>query len=188
MTRVFVAGSITLRHIDAAVKERIDNIVAQDFDVVVGDAAGVDSAVQAYLVERGAARVTVYCSGDLPRHNLGRWEVCRVLSDSAPGSRAFFTAKDVRMAEAADFGLMIWDGRSTGTLSNVMELLLRGKKSVVFVSRARAFRNVGTIEQLDELLASMNDADRRKAQQKIRPLMDRLDSIRRSPRQALLRG
>ena len=60
-----------------------------------------------------------------------------VTSDLAPGSRAYFTAKDLAMAEAADYGLMMWDATSTGTLGNVIELPGRKKKSSVFVTSAR---------------------------------------------------
>lgn len=58
---------------------------------------------------------------------MGHWPVQRVETSHSPGSRAFFTAKDIRMAELADIGLMVWDTKSTGTLSNVIELLARRK-------------------------------------------------------------
>jgi len=43
------------------------------------------------------------------------------------------------MADVADYGLMIWDAKSTGTLSNVIELLKRKKKAVVFVNKEKTF-------------------------------------------------
>lgn len=57
----------------------------------------------------------------------------RVVNTShAAGTRAFFTAKDLKMAEEADYGLMVWDTKSTGTLSNVIELLKR-KNALLFL-------------------------------------------------------
>ena len=53
MTTVFIAGSMNIKHLDRKVKERMDNIVASNFAVVVGDADGADTAIQTYLVERG---------------------------------------------------------------------------------------------------------------------------------------
>ena len=36
------------------------------------------------------------------------------------------------MASAAEFGLMIWDGKSPGTVLNVLRLLRAGKAAVLF--------------------------------------------------------
>jgi len=55
------------------------------------------------------------------------------------------------MAAAADVGLMVWDAKSTGTLSNIIELLAQKKKSVVFVNKEKTFRTISGVEQLDEL-------------------------------------
>lgn len=176
-TRVFIAGSINIKLLDPQVKARIDNIVAQDFEVVVGDADGVDASIQQYLVDHGKTRAVVFCSGNQPRNNVGCWPVQRVETNHSRGSRAFFTAKDVRMAEVADVGLMIWDTKSTGTLSNVIELLSRKKKSVVFVNKAKIFKNIGSVEQLEELLAFMSEHAKQKANEKIK-LFSRIDALK----------
>jgi len=176
-TRVFIAGSMNIKHLDSKVKLRIDNILAQDFEVVVGDADGADTSVQAYLVGHGTTKATVFCSGERPRNNLGNWPVQRVKTSHSPGSRAFFTAKDLRMAEVADFGLMIWDTKSTGTLSNVIELLARKKKSAVFINKIKEFKNISTVEQLEELLSYMPEDAKEKANEKIK-LFDRISSLK----------
>lgn len=168
MATVFIAGSITIKHLDPKVKARIDNVVESDLAVVVGDADGADSAIQGYLAARCARNVTVFCSGTQPRNNVGAWPVHQVTTAHAAGSRAFFTAKDIEMAQAADYGLMIWDSKSTGTLSNVIELLARKKKSVVFVHRDKEFKTVGDVAQLESLVASMSAPARQKADEKIR--------------------
>jgi hypothetical protein len=176
-TRVFIAGSMNIKHLDSKVKVRIDNIVAQDFEVVVGDADGVDTSIQAYLFDHGIKKATVFCSGGRPRNNVGNWPVQRVETTHAEGSRSFFTAKDIRMAEVADFGLMIWDTKSTGTLSNVIELLARKKKSIVFVNKEKLFKKVSTVEELEELLSYMSEHAKQKADEKIR-LFDRINSLK----------
>ena len=168
MTTVFIAGSISIKSIDLKVKQRIDNIVAQGYSVLVGDADGVDSSIQAYLRETNANNTVVYCSGENPRNNLGGWPVRSITAHNLkPGSRAFFTAKDVEMAKDADFGLMIWDLKSSGTLSNVVELLGRGKKSAVFVNKSKAFHDVGDIYKLEELLEFMTPIALHKVDAKI---------------------
>ncbi|MEG0118158.1 MAG: hypothetical protein RR748_08660 [Pseudomonas sp.] len=50
MTTVFIAGSINIKNLDPKVKERINNIVASDFEVVVGDAGGADTSIEEYLL------------------------------------------------------------------------------------------------------------------------------------------
>jgi len=167
MTTVFIAGSLSIKRLDARFVEKLDKIVGSKYDVVVGDADGADASIQQALLDRGAASVTVYCSGSRPRNNLGDWPVRTVDSASAPGSRAFFTAKDIEMAKAADYGLMMWDAKSTGTLSNVIELLKRARTSRVFVNKEKQFLTVSNLDTLSALIQLMSAGAREKAEQKI---------------------
>lgn len=177
MTTVFIAGSMNIRHLDPKVKERIDRIVDSDFDVVVGDADGVDTSIQSYLVERGVRHATVFCSGPTPRNNVGTWSVRPIEASYATGTRAFFTVKDIEMARVADYGLMIWDAKSTGTLSNVLELLKQKKKSVVFVNKEKVFINVGDVAQLERLIQYMSPHAQAKADEKIK-LFSKIEALK----------
>ncbi len=167
MTTVFIAGSISISRLHEKVQERISKIVSSDFNVVVGDADGADTAIQQCLHDHLAAKVTVYCTGDIPRNNLADWPVHRVHSKARAGSRAFFTAKDLEMARSSDYGLMVWDCKSTGTLSNVIELLKNKKRSVVFVNKNRDFITITHKADLDHLLSFMSEHARTKAEEKI---------------------
>lgn len=187
MTTVFIAGSMNIKHLDRKVKERMANVVAQDYDVIVGDADGADAAIQEFLLESGATKATVYCSGSNPRNNVGHWHVHSVTTYHSPGSRAFFTAKDIEMAEAADYGLMIWDAKSTGTLSNVIELLTRDKNSLVFINKEKEFKKVVDVNGLEELIGYMSDHARVKADMKI-GLLKRIDALRSQEKQLDLLG
>lgn len=168
MKTVFIAGSIKIKRLHPLFVERIANIVREGLPVVVGDANGADASIQAELVSQSATDVTVFCTGDTPRNNLGNWPVHRVRSSAQPGTRAYFTAKDIEMADRAEFGLMLWDAASTGTLSNVFELLSQGKTSVVFVNREAKFQNVKQGEDILDLVSFMSDGARRAADKKIR--------------------
>jgi hypothetical protein len=167
MPKVFIAGSIKIKNLHARFVERISNIVADGMEVIVGDANGADTSVQKELYQQGARDVTVYCTSDKPRNNIGSWEVRRVSSSSEPGTRAFFTAKDLQMAEDADFGLMLWDAASTGTLSNVFELIKSGKKCVVFVNKDQNFINVKEPNDILGLIAVMSEGAKTQAEKKI---------------------
>lgn len=187
MTTVFIAGSITIKHLDDKVQERIMNIVHQNFDVIVGDADGVDTSIQQFLMDVNYTRVTVFCTGDTPRNNVGNWPVNNVKSYSKPGSRAYFTAKDIAMAKVADSGLMIWDTKSTGTLSNVITLLEDKKFSRIFINKLNTFLVVKNVETLDALLALMSPPARLQADTKIN-LNEKLTSLRSREIQMALLG
>ncbi|OYW76223.1 MAG: hypothetical protein B7Z37_09860 [Verrucomicrobia bacterium 12-59-8] len=181
MTAVFIAGSITIKNLDQLVKERIDNIAASKFRILVGDASGVDTSIQQYLQQIGYRNAMVYCSGCNPRNNLGDWPVHPVSTNATEGTRDFFTAKDIEMAKAADFGLMIWDTKSTGTLTNVLEILARNKKSVVFINKAKSFKTIRTVTELDELIQCMSETAKMKAHQKMK-LLDKIEVLRNGQR------
>jgi hypothetical protein len=167
METVFIAGSIAISRLDNRVKERISKAVDAGLAIVVGDADGADTSIQQHLVSIKAENVTVYCSGDRPRNNVGQWPVQHVYSDATPGTRSYFTAKDLKMAEVANYGLMIWDTKSTGTLSNVITLLEENKKTVVFVNKMKEFVTVSDGFSLKRLLENMSDGAKAKADRKI---------------------
>jgi hypothetical protein len=167
MTTVFIAGSIKIKKLDPRFVERISNILEDKLEVVVGDANGADTSIQMALVDRFATKVTVYCSGNEPRNNVGFWRVKAVHSSAAPGTRAYFTAKDKEMAKDADYGLMLWDAASAGTLSNVIELIKGGKKCVVFVNKNKSFLNIKQPDDLHQLVSVMSEGARAEAEKKM---------------------
>ena len=167
MTTVFIAGSISISRLHERVQERINKIASSEFSVVVGDADGADTSIQECLRKNRAQKVTVFCTGHTPRNNVADWPVHRVESTAKPGSRAYFTAKDVEMARTSDYGRMLWDCKSTGTLSNVLELLSEKKKSLVFVNKNTEFATVADVSGLEELLSMMSVHARTKAEEKI---------------------
>jgi hypothetical protein len=62
---------------------------------------------------------------------------------------------------------MIWDAKSTGTLSNVIELLSNERSSRVFVNKNEEFFTVLRAKDLDNLIAVMSSGARAKAETKI---------------------
>lgn len=180
MTTVFIAGSISISRLHEKVQERINEIVSSNLNVVVGDADGADTSIQECLRKYQADKVTVYCTGETPRNNVAEWPMHRVNSKAKVGTRAYFTAKDLEMARQSDYGLMIWDCKSTGTLSNVIELLKEKKKSFVFVNKRAEFVTICDRAGLDHLLTFMSDNARAKAEKKI-GLSSKVASLRQEP-------
>jgi hypothetical protein len=168
MKTVFISGSISIGSLDREVAARIANAVEGGLSIIVGDANGVDSLAQQTLIALDAQNVVVYCSGTHPRNNLGHWPVETVQTDAKPGTRAYFTAKDLTMAMAADYGLMIWDRKSQGTLKNVAEMLARNRTSVVYLADKRRFMTIATPKDFAALLDCMTKPERAKAEAKLK--------------------
>ncbi|HCG9114769.1 hypothetical protein P3602_15075 [Vibrio parahaemolyticus] len=168
MTTVFVSGSMRIKNLDENVRFRLKHIVESGFDVVVGDADGVDTSIQEFLFQSSYSNVTVYCTGDQARNNVGRWPIKSISSKAKKGSRAFFTAKDLAMTSDCDFGLMVWDTKSTGTLSNAIELLKLGKKSRIYVNKEKSFVKVTSVDDLKYLTTFMSEFSYKKANEKIK--------------------
>lgn len=151
--KVFIAGSRRLSRLGADVWRRIDNIIDRGFAVLVGDANGVDKAVQQYLVNRRYANVMVFCMEGGCRNNVGDWET-RIVASPDPSRRDFahYSTKDREMVREADYGLMLWDGRSRGTLTSAVDLVRNGKPVVVYLAPEKSFHEVRDSDQLANLL------------------------------------
>lgn len=167
MHKVFISGSMRIKNLDSNVLSRIDNILKSDFQVIVGDADGVDSSIQKYLFSKESKLVSVYCSGNNPRNNIGGWEKKVVETNSPLGTRAFFTAKDIEMAKDCDYGLMVWDTKSTGTLKNTVELLKRNKFSLVYINKEKKFLKIKDYKDLEVLFSYMSENSFIKAEKKL---------------------
>lgn len=156
-TKVFIGGSRGLSRLNNDVKRRIDNIITKGFTVIVGDANGVDKAVQQYISSRNYSNVVVFCMEGSYRNNIGDWPT-RTITAADPGRRdfAYYSTKDRAMAEEADYGLMLWDGRSRGTLTNVLHLVRGGKPVVVYLAPEKSFYTLRGSDHVAEILGRFN--------------------------------
>jgi hypothetical protein len=161
MSTVFIGGSRTVARLDADIQARLDTIMDKGFSVIVGDASGADKAVQAYLHEHGYSHVEVFCAEGACRNNVGGWAERSIPATTRERNAEFYSAKDRVMAEEAGFGLMLWDGKSVGTLMNVFRLLELRKKAVVYIvpqQRFVDFKNSGEWERfIEECSGSVRD-------------------------------
>jgi adenine-specific DNA-methyltransferase len=133
---------------------------------MVGDANGADKAVQQHFAKRGYENVLVYCMTEC-RNNLGNWPTKNVTSPSSRRDFAYYAAKDQAMATDAKCGIMLWDGKSKGTLNNIQALIRNGKKTLVYLAADRAFHKIVTGQDLDALLDRCDPSAVQRAQQAI---------------------
>ena len=153
MSKVFIGGSRSITRLPADVRARIDRIVDKRLTVLVGDANGADKAVQRYLHRKRYDLVEVFCAGGDCRNNVGRWPVRSVSANGKRKDFGFYAAKDRAMADEASIGLMLWNGKSKGTLMNVLRLIAQGKTAVVYIAPTGEFVEFGTRADLERLFA-----------------------------------
>ena len=166
MTKVFIGGSRRASRLSRQVQNRVDNIVANEFPIVIGDANGADKAVQQYLHGKRYQLVEVFCSGGICRNNIGNWRTRNVPVRTRTRDAEFYSAKDRGMAQEATIGLMMWDGKSVGTLLNLFRLLSLGKKAVLYNVPAKAFLDFKSWADWEVFLASHDIGLRNKIEQR----------------------
>ena len=154
-TRVFIGGSRRLSRLNQEVMHRLDKVIEKGLTVIVGDANGADKAVQRYLASKRYNRVIVFCMAGGCRNNVGSWPTREIAA--APESHhdfAYYSTKDRVMGNEADYALMLWDGKSRGTLTNIADLVQQEKPVVVYLAPSKSFVTLREPDQL-ELLAGL---------------------------------
>ena len=166
MTKVFIGGSRHASRLSAQVRERLDNIMEKGFPIIIGDANGADKAVQQYLHSKHYPNVELFCSEGICRNNIGRWQTRSIPAGTRDRDAQFYSAKDRVMAQEATVGLMIWDGKSVGTLLNVFRLLSLQKKSVIYTVPEKRFLEFRSLVEWENFLASRDIRLRDKIEQR----------------------
>lgn len=158
MTTVFLSGSRSISRLSAEMRQRLQNMVDKGLKIITGDANGADRTMQAFLAEHHYQKVTVYYVGEAPRNNVGQWPAHKVIADApARAMRDFYAQKDREMSKIADLGFVLWDGKSSGALQNILWLLSQGKTAVVYFAPQKRFFNFKAQDEVVELLINYDD-------------------------------
>ena len=150
--KIFIAGARNIIDLDDNVKSRLMSIYNNKHSVFVGDCYGVDTAVQKFFIKLKYDNVTVFASNGKARNNIGNWNVENVHVDNLVKGFDFYKQKDIAMANSADYGFMIWDGQSRGTLNNIINLVYQNKKVLVYTTIFHKMLVIETIPQLNSLV------------------------------------
>jgi hypothetical protein len=153
MSNVFFGGSRKLGRLNSAVRARLRKLITNGHTVLIGDANGADKAVQCYLAQEGYKNVRVYCMDGNCRNNVGSWDIVVIDSGGKKRDFTYFAMKDARMSQEADYGFMIWDGKSKGTLNNILNLVELEKVALVYFSPASEFVSVKSRNEIALLVA-----------------------------------
>ncbi len=158
MTTVFVGGSRAVSRLNTEIRQRLDDLIGHRCQILVGDANGADKAVQEHLAARAYRHVIVFSMNEC-RNNIGNWETRAVIAEAKKRDFAYYALKDLAMAREARCGLMLWDGRSRGTVSNIVNLIGAGKKVLVYLAPDRQFYKLTTPGDLQGLLRRCSRRD-----------------------------
>jgi len=150
--KVFIGGSRTIKCLAVAVRQRLNRIIERQLSVVIGDAYGVDRAVQEYFKNRHYPQVEVFCMAGGCRNNVGSWPICFIAAPSTKKDFRYYSTKDQAMADEATVGFMIWDGKSIGTLANVFRLISQCKKVVVYTVPTSRFTDLKNLADWESFI------------------------------------
>ncbi len=149
MATVFISGSQSLYKLNNKmiinIYNKLYNIIAHKFDVVVGDADGAEASLQTFLNIFKYKNVTVYYSGNKIKNNIGKWTTRKIEEQNNT------TEKDKAMINVADYGVIIWDGKSEDSFNNIFGLIKQNKKVFVYFAPMDEFFTIRDIVEFNKI-------------------------------------
>lgn len=143
--KVFMCGSISIKEIPPEAKKRIDNIIAKRYEILVGDADGIDYEIQKYCRDKKYFKLTIYIVGDKARKIATSEFMAKQIkkdsnkieyvqnSNKKQSERERQWIKDKAMMDDCDYGLIIWDGESKGSYKNLLYMIDSKKKFYLYI-------------------------------------------------------
>lgn len=68
--KVFIAGPRAITELDENIYLKLNSICDKNYDVLVGDADGIDTSIQKYLQSKLYKNVRVFASKGIVRNNI----------------------------------------------------------------------------------------------------------------------
>lgn len=151
MHTVFIAGSRHITTLEDNVKERINTMMTKNLKIIVGDASGADQLVQEFLFSSDYKNVEIFCMGGFCRNNVGNWPIRKIAGSYSKRDFSYYAIKDQAMVKEANYGLMLWDGKSSGTKRNILQLVQEKVPVVVYMHPSKSFHTVLQEKDLETL-------------------------------------
>lgn len=158
--KIFISGS---REIDKLNDDIFDVLYIElnaNAHILVGDAEGVDSEIQRFCKNQDYKNVTVFAVNGKARNNIGNFNVKNIEVSQNVYFKAAYIEKDKAMTDAADYGIAIWDGKSKGSLNNILRLIKQNKpcrvylfnnKKWIWIENENALKNIQYPQNLENL-------------------------------------
>ncbi|MEQ1418315.1 hypothetical protein [Acinetobacter indicus] len=141
MKKVFISGSIAIKTLPDCVLQSLDKMMQNNLEILVGDASGIDEQIQKIFAKHKYQHVTVYSIYNQPRTlNSSDFKV-KVIDVEIDSSREREKQKekDKAMTTDSEYSLVIWDGKSKGSYSNILRSLEQNKPVRVYLDEINNF-------------------------------------------------
>ena len=150
MNKIFISGSISIKHLPPCVKDSVRKIISQNMEILVGDADGIDSIVQNFCKSHGYNNITVYSIYTEPRYIVAGFKSRFILpATESKRERERQLEKDKAMTMDSDFSLIVWDGKSKGSYRNALRATENGKKVKLYLESEDRFLDQDKINEME---------------------------------------
>lgn len=141
MKKVFISGSIAIKTLPDCVLQSLDKMMQNNLEILVGDASGIDEQIQKYFSKHKYKNVTVYSIYNQPRNlNSSNFKVKVIdIEIESNREREKQKEKDKAMTNDSEYSLVIWDGKSKGSYSNILRSLEQKKAVKVYLDEINHF-------------------------------------------------
>ena len=134
--KIMIFGSRSINFLTDEVRALLFAHMYRGDHILIGDCIGADYSVQKFLFERNYPFVTVYTSGNMPRHIANEhWSVkaAKAKSEDYESESEYFRVKDMMMLSDCDEAIAIWNGESRASKNNIDTLIALNKSNIVFI-------------------------------------------------------
>jgi len=147
---VFISGSIAIKRLPDGVKDSIRKIIENRFEILVGDADGIDMMIQRYCNTLNYFDVTIYSIYAIPRFKIDGFKSKYIkVEGNLKKERERQQVKDEAMTLDSEYSLIIWDGKSKGSYRNILRAIEHGKKTKVYLSYENRFLDPDKVKSIE---------------------------------------
>lgn len=148
---VFISGSISIKSLPPQVVESLNTMMAKQLTIFVGDAPGIDTLVQDLCNANNYFNVLIYTITSSPRYIANQeFNFKHIFVDQdIKKERERQGYKDRAMTDDSDYSLVVWDGSSKGSYSNILRSLEQNKPVKVYYDLIQDYLPSEKITKLD---------------------------------------
>ena len=156
--KVFISGSISIKKLPQEVKSSINKIIEQNFEILIGDAKGIDTLIQNYCLSVNYYNITIYSISTFPRYKAS--DNLKIKYIEVPNNikreRERQQEKDKAMTLDSEFTFTIWDGKSKGSYANILRGIENNKKIKIYLCDKNSFLNKITKAKIEFIYRENN--------------------------------
>ncbi len=148
---VFVSGSIAVKSLPSLITESLITMMDKNLTILIGDAAGIDTLTQKLCNKHNYFNVVIYTITPSPRYIANKkFKFKHIFVDQTiKKERERQGYKDRAMTDDSDYSLVVWDGSSKGSYSNILRSLEQNKPVKVYYISIQEYIPSEQVTELD---------------------------------------